>query len=79
MRTLDVDKERSEKRLSLADFLESYNDTLPVNFPRASSELLKIFKKSYPSLFKTDGMWTLDQHRKKVMDWLPQQIKYATQ
>ncbi len=74
MKAPDLDKERSEKKLTVADFLKSYNDSLPKDFPRASLPVLEKFKKNYPALFKTDNEWTLDQHRKKLMDWLPQHL-----
>lgn len=76
MKTPDLDKERSERKLSLTDFLESYNENLPSEFPRASLSSLREFKKTYPGLFKSgDDLWSLDQHRKKFMDWLPQHVK----
>ncbi len=75
MRTPDVDKERSERALSFGDFMKSYNEHLPVQFPRATLALLKEFRKVNTSLFKTNGAWSLDQHRKKVMDWLPAHLK----
>lgn len=70
MRLPDVDRERSEKSLSFSDFLKSYNENLPMEFPRASLALLREFRKMHASLFKSDNLWSLDQHRKKVMDWL---------
>jgi len=77
MQKRDLEKERSEQSLSITDFLSSYNKGLPDSFPRASLSLLKEFKETYPSLFKAKGAWTLGQHRKKVMDWLPQRLKEA--
>lgn len=62
----------SEAQLSLADFLKSYNKNLPVNFPRSSVALLKKFKATHPLFFKHGDLWSLDEHRKKVIDWLPQ-------
>jgi hypothetical protein len=79
MKTPDLDKERSEKELSLPDFLKSYNKDLPSGFPHASLPFLKEFKKTFPALFKSkekgEEMWSLDRHRKKFMDWRPQRIK----
>ncbi len=75
MKAPDLDRMRSEKKLSLGDFLASYNENLPTMFPRASLPFLKQFRKSNPNLFKDNGAWSLDQHRKKVMDWLPNHIK----
>lgn len=70
MRTLDLDKERSEKPHSLADFLKLYNENLPLTFPRASTALLEEFRSTHTDSFKSNGVWSLDLHRKKVMDWL---------
>ena len=75
MKTIDHIKERSERRLSSSDFIGYYNEDLPARFPRASQEFLKEFKKTYPGLFKNGNTWSLDQHRKKFMDWLPQYIR----
>ena len=61
----------SEKRISLADFLKSYNKNLPTGFPKASSSLLKKFKETHPLFFKHGDLWSLDEHRKKIIDWLP--------
>ena len=71
----DPIKERSEKKLSPNDFIAFYNKNLPSKFPRASQPFLREFKKTYPKLFKEDNAWSLDQHRKKFMDWLPQHIR----
>jgi len=70
MRLPDLDRERSEKSISFSDFLKSYNENLPTEFPRASLALLREFKKANATLFKNGDLWSLDQHRKKVMDWL---------
>lgn len=70
----DLEKERSEKELSLPEFLEAYNADLPARFPRASQSLLQKFRTTYPSLFKKRDTWTLGAHRKKLMDWLPRDI-----
>jgi len=75
MKAPDLEKERSERKLTQADFLETYNQDLPETFPRASNDTLKIFKTTFPAIFKEQDTWSLDQHRKKFMDWLPQHIK----
>ncbi len=59
-------------QITLADFLESYNKNMPASFPRASTKLLMKFKETHPTLFKKGDTWSLDQHRKKLMDWIPQ-------
>jgi len=75
MKTIDVDKERSEQMLSISDFLRAYNENLPEIFPRASLLFLREFRKTYPNLFKEEDSWSLELHRKKFMDWRPQRIK----
>lgn len=57
-------------RVPLTAFLESYNKNIPASFPRASVAILKKFQSIYPALFKHGDMWSLAQHRKKVIDWL---------
>lgn len=61
----------SELRTSLADFLKAYNKNIPSGFPRASTALLKEFKSTHPLFFKHGDLWSLDEHRKKIVDWLP--------
>ncbi len=75
MKGPDLDRERSEKKLTSAEFLKSYNADLPAEFPRASLPILKEFAKKYPELFKLGDAWSLDQHRKKLMDWLPMHMR----
>ncbi|HEY0010337.1 MAG TPA: hypothetical protein VGB97_00285 [Candidatus Paceibacterota bacterium] len=71
MKSPDLDRIRSERPLSLPGFLKIYNDDLPTGFPAATIELLREFKKTHRSFFRLDAKWSLDQHRKRVMDWLP--------
>jgi len=61
----------NEIPLSLSQFLESFNENMPANFPQASAEILLKFKKEHEVLFRKSDTWSLDQYRKKVMDWLP--------
>jgi hypothetical protein len=75
MKGPDVDKERSEKKLSLDEFKKCYNENLPAQFPQASVSFLREFQRLYPSLFKEVNVWTFAQHRKKFMDWLPNRLK----
>lgn len=77
MKLPDLDRARSEKLLSFSDFLKSYNENLPLQFPRASLALLREFKKVHAALFKSDNSWSLDQHRKKVMDWLTSRVRIS--
>lgn len=70
MRTPDLDKARSEEMHSLPEFLKLYNQDLPHGFTRASSALLEEYKNTHGGFSKAAANWSLDQHRKKVMDWL---------
>jgi len=69
------DPKLSEIRITASDFLLSYNQNMPIGFPRVSVTLLKKFKDEHPLLFKRDNLWSLDQHRKKLMDWLPRNVE----
>lgn len=64
----------NEAPLTITEFLTNYNKSLPQNFPHASLVLLERFKNEHISLFKTENVWTLDHHRKRLMDWLPQNM-----
>lgn len=75
MKGPDLDRERSEKKLTLKEFSASYNEGLPEGYPQVTTALLKIFSANNAQLFKAEGMWSLDQHRKKVMDWLPAYLR----
>lgn len=75
MKGPDLDRERSEKKLTLPEFLKTYNTDLPTQFPRASLPLLREYRKTYAGQFKDGELWSLDLHRKKFMDWLPAHLK----
>lgn len=64
----------SQSQISLSDFLASYNKNMPEGFPRASVPLLKKFQAAHSMLFKNGNLWSLEQHRKKFMDWLPRNL-----
>ena len=51
-------------------FMQYYNQNIPETFPRATMKALEKFRASYPGLFKENDEWTIDRHRKKLMDWL---------
>ena len=74
MRKYGEELEISQKQMSLPDFVKSYNQNMPAGFPRASLALLRKFKEAHAILFKNGDLWSLDQHRKKIMDWLPANI-----
>lgn len=52
------------------DFVKYYNENIPKSYPRATMKILRKFQSLYPSLFKENGEWTINKHRKKLMDWL---------
>ncbi len=70
VKTYKEEAAASQTQLSLLDFLRFYNGNLPTSFPRASAALLKKFKEGHAMLFKHGELWSLDLHRKKIMDWL---------
>jgi hypothetical protein len=63
--------------ISIVEFLDFYNKNLPVDFPRASMPLLKKFQETHTQLFKNGDRWSLDLHRKKVIEWLPRNNKLS--
>ena len=64
----------NERLLTNQEFLLSYNQNMPLGYPLASLTLLQKFKDEHLSLFKANSLWSLDQHRKRLIDWLPQNI-----
>ena len=65
----------NELAVPLVEFLKLYNQTIPAIFPRVNAGLLKKYKDEHASFFKADDLWSIDLHRKKVMDWLPNHLK----
>lgn len=53
-----------------ADFIQYYNQHIPEAFPRVSEKILEQFRSAYPALFNGKDEWTIDKHRKKLVDWL---------
>ncbi|OGZ45767.1 MAG: hypothetical protein A3C84_00635 [Candidatus Ryanbacteria bacterium RIFCSPHIGHO2_02_FULL_48_12] len=70
MRQRDIQSELNEASTTLAIFMESYNKSIPLNFPQASVKALRQFQTTFPVLFKNGDQWSIDRHRKKLMDWL---------
>lgn len=60
--------------LTNAEFLEKYNENMPIGYPLVTLMLLKKFKEEHLSLFKGNSLWSINQHRKRLIDWLPQNI-----
>lgn len=56
--------------MPVADFVAYYNKNIPESFPRVSLKLLEDFRAAHLSLFKNEDEWSIDKHRKKLMDWL---------
>ena len=56
--------------MTLEEFMNYYNDNTPVAMPRATKDALKEFQTSHATLFDEGGLWTIDKHRRRVMDWL---------
>ncbi|MEK7151785.1 MAG: hypothetical protein AAB784_03715 [Patescibacteria group bacterium] len=63
-------KEINETPVTLAVFLEAYNKNIPEGFPRATPATLRKFQEEHPTLFKRKDMWSIDRHRKRLIDWL---------
>ncbi len=63
-----------ELPMSAKEFMESFNKNMPLGYPRASLAILEKFKQAHASLFKSNGSWSLDQHRKRMIEWLPQNL-----
>lgn len=70
MKILSKKIDVSQLPLSLSEFLKSYNKNIPQGFPQATAELLQKFKEGHASFFKHGELWSLDEHRKKIVDWL---------
>lgn len=69
------DPKTHEIPISLRDFLDSFNKNMPAEFPQITEEQLLEFKRDHASLFKNGNLWSLDLHRKRIIDWLPQHLK----
>ncbi|OGE84737.1 MAG: hypothetical protein A3J48_04210 [Candidatus Doudnabacteria bacterium RIFCSPHIGHO2_02_FULL_46_11] len=65
-----IQEDLNAVKTNAEDFLAKYNSNLPDAFPRASAEALEKFRATHASLFNGINDWTIEKHRKKVMDWL---------
>jgi len=70
MKRKDEAYELSKVQATLSVFLETYNQSIPKSFPRASIAGLEKFKHLYPTSFKHGNLWSIALHRKKLIDWL---------
>ena len=57
--------------VSIDVFIHYYNQNIPASFPRATIEALKEFQATHSALFDNNKTWTVDKHRRRLMDWLP--------
>ena len=70
MRRKNDTYELNKVTTSAAVFMESYNKSVPFGFPNVSLKALKEFQSVHPALFKHGNEWSIDRHRKRLMDWL---------
>lgn len=73
VRMKDPQYELNQALVTRAAFMKAYNENMPGGFPHVTTTLLKKFQDAHPTLFKHGDSWSLDRHRKKLIDWLPQQ------
>ena len=64
-----------QEELTLKDFIVCYNKGIPQTYPQATPAMLSKFRAAHPQLFKDCELWTLEIHRKKLMDWLPRNVE----
>ena len=70
MRRKNDTYELNKVTTSAVVFMESYNKSVPFGFPSVSMKALKEFQSVHPTLFKHGDTWSIDRHRKRLMDWL---------
>lgn len=70
MKSKSNEFEQNQLSTSLAVFIENYNNNVPEGFPRATSKALKEFQITHSALFKNPDDWSIEKHRKRLMDWL---------
>jgi hypothetical protein len=76
MKKQTSDPKENEVHISLSEFLKSFNLHMPEGFPRVTIILLQKFRESHEGLFLKSGeFWSLDLHRKKLIDWLPRNME----
>jgi hypothetical protein len=71
VKKVDLQQIENQKATPLWDFMDSYNKSIPPDYPAASVKKLTKFRETHVALFKGDeNVWIVDKHRKRVMDWL---------
>jgi hypothetical protein len=64
----------NETPLTATEFLESFNSNMPLGYPHVTLDIMKKFQQAHQSLFKKPNIWTLELHRKRMIQWLPQNL-----
>ena len=70
MKKRDLELEKNQAMTTIADFLERYNRMIPAHFPKATTERLNQFRLANTALFRGIDGWSIEKHRKRLMDWL---------
>ena len=70
MRRPNPELEYNQLKITLSSFVEAYNRGIPSDFPHATVSILKQFQAAHPVLFRSSDEWSLERHRKRLMDWL---------
>ncbi len=70
MKKRDYVLERNQAMTTAVDFLDLYNKMIPAHFPQATTEVMRKFQLAHPALFKRGSEWSIERHRKHLMDWL---------
>ncbi|MFA6493621.1 MAG: hypothetical protein WCT49_01090 [Candidatus Paceibacterota bacterium] len=66
----NINGEFNEAFTTVEVFIEYYNKNIPATYPKATEKALAAFRVSYPGLFEKGESWSIDKHRKRLMDWL---------
>ena len=69
-RIKNLQYELNQELTTPAVFLDAYNKNIPSGFPKATANGMKHFQTGHPLLFKQRDAWSIDKHRKRLMDWL---------
>jgi len=62
--------ELNQNQVTLAIFMNDYNQNIPNGFRPVSVRVLRRFQEAHPKLFKTEDSWSVARHRKRLMDWM---------
>jgi len=62
--------ELNQNQVTLAMFLNDYNQNIPNGFRPVSANVLKKFQEAHPNMFKQKDSWSVARHRKRLMDWM---------